>query len=117
MQCWKLREELGETLEGARLEDGRNSWKEIRLTALSLFLSLLLLSSLVIGDKTRRTKGGEKRTNKVRKTSYMALCVSLAALGLTLYPRLVLNSQICLPLGMYNQGSGNILNQITTEAY
>lgn len=61
MQCWELREELGETLEGAGLEDGRNSWKEIRLTGLSLFLCLLL-STLTIGGKTRRMKAGEKRT-------------------------------------------------------
>lgn len=46
----------------------------------------------------------------------MSLPVALAALGLTLYPRLVSNSEICLILGMHNQGSGNILNQITTEA-
>lgn len=114
MQCWELREELGETLEVAGLEDGRNSWKEIRLTGLSLFLCLLL-SSLAIGGETRRMKAGGKK-NKVTKTSYMALPVALAALGLTLYTRLVSNSQICLPLSIHNQGSGNILNQITTEA-
>lgn len=76
----ELREELllGETLEGPGLEDGRNCWKEFRLTG-------LLLSSLLIGGETRRTKGGEKRTNEVMKTSYMALRVTLAALGLTLY--------------------------------
>ena len=57
-----------------------------------------------------------KQKPESSKDQLQFLCVSLAVLELTLYTRLVWNSEICLPLGVHNQGGTNVLNEITTEA-